>query len=47
MYNQEIASAQASADALNNLIQRGLVDVVHVSETDVTVCLARSITDAR
>jgi len=45
--NISMASAQTTADALNVLIQLGLVDVVNVSEADVTVRLARSITDPR
>lgn len=38
-----MALAHMNADALNVLIQIGLVDVVNVSEADVTVRLARSI----
>lgn len=47
MKNRNMAPAQTIADALNVLIQLGLVDVVNVSEADVTVRLAQSITDPR
>uniref|UniRef100_E6Q2E3 Uncharacterized protein n=1 Tax=mine drainage metagenome TaxID=410659 RepID=E6Q2E3_9ZZZZ len=43
MNNRNIAPAQMNADALNVLIQLGLVEVVNVSKADFTVRIARSI----
>ncbi len=39
--DQQDTDAQADAEALNSLIQRGFVEVVSVSESDIRVCLAR------
>ena len=47
MKNVNAESERTDEEALNYLIQLGLVEVISVTDSDITVSLARSITGVR